>query len=110
LAAIALVVSEAVGNAIRHGYPAAVGDVGLTVERDDDEIRIRVEDTGVGIDHHSDQPGLGLGLQLIGTLATTSTIDSNAAGTTVTVGFNLKAEPQTPEHATDVHVDPETPI
>jgi len=108
LEAIALAVSEAVGNAIRHAYPATLGDVDLTVERHNDEITITVEDSGVGIDHNSDHAGLGL--QLLATLTTTSTIDSDATGTTVTLGFSLKAEPQSPEHATDVHGDPETPI
>jgi len=110
LEAIALAVSEAVGNAIRHAYPATLGDVDLTVERHNDRITITVEDNGVGIDHDSDHAGLGLGLQLFATLTTTSTVDSDATGTTVTLGFSLNAEPQSPEHATDVHGDPETPI
>lgn len=110
LGTIALAVSEAVGNAVRHAYPLNTGDVDLTIERDHDEISITVKDTGVGIDHEPDHPGLGIGLQLIGTLTTTSTIHSDATGTTLTLGFNSNAEPQSREHATDVHGDPETPV
>jgi anti-sigma regulatory factor (Ser/Thr protein kinase) len=110
LATIALAVSEAVGNAVRHAYPDAVGDISLTVENGHEEIRITVKDTGVGLDHHSNNPALGLGLQLIGTITSAWTIDSDISGTTLTMRFASNAEPQSPEHAIDVHGDPETPI
>ncbi len=42
-------VSEAVTNAIVHGYPDAVGEVRMSAEIDGDEIHIIVSDKGVGI-------------------------------------------------------------
>lgn len=43
-------VSEAVTNAIVHGYPDTVGEVRMSAEIDGDEIHITVSDNGVGID------------------------------------------------------------
>jgi anti-sigma regulatory factor (Ser/Thr protein kinase) len=110
LAAIALAVSEAVGNAVRHAYPAAAGDVELTVEYDLGEIIITVIDTGVGITDRSHDPGLGLGLQLMDALTKNCTIDSHGAGTTITLAFDSDAARPSPEHTPDVHGHPETPI
>ena len=42
-------VSEAVTNAIVHGYPDTVGEVGMAAEINDNEIHIVVSDKGVGI-------------------------------------------------------------
>lgn len=42
-------VSEAVTNAIVHGYPDMVGEVGMAAEINDNEIHIVVSDKGVGI-------------------------------------------------------------
>lgn len=42
-------VSEAVTNAIVHGYPDTVGEVGMAAEINDNEIHIVVSDNGVGI-------------------------------------------------------------
>ena len=110
LAAIALAVSEAFGNAVLHAYPGTVGDVDLTIDYDDPDVSITVSDTGVGINRPTQEPGLGLGLQLIAALTTTWTIDSDATGTTLTMRFNSNPEPPSPEHTPDVHGDPETPV
>ena len=107
---VKIAVSEAVGNAVLHAYPDAVGDIDLTVDYDNGDISIAVSDTGVGINRPTQAAGLGLGLQLIGALTTTWTVDSDAAGTTVTMRFNSNVEPASPEHSPDVHDDPETPV
>ena len=49
LAAIALTVSEAFGNAVLRAYPDAVGDVDLTIDYDATHVSVTVSDTGVGI-------------------------------------------------------------
>jgi anti-sigma regulatory factor (Ser/Thr protein kinase) len=110
LAAIALAVSEAVGNAVRHAYPAAAGDVKLTVEHDLGEITINVTDTGVGVNGRSHDPGLGLGLQLMDALTKNCTIESHSAGTTITLAFDSNRARPSPEYTPDVHGRPETPI
>lgn len=110
LAAIALAVSEAFGNAVLHAYPGAVGDVDLTIDYDDTDVIITVSDTGVGMNRPTQAPGLGLRLQLIGALTTTRMIDSGATGTTLTMRFNSRPAPPSPERTPDIHGDPETPI
>jgi len=84
---VALALSEAVGNAIQHAYPDAAGRMEVSMLQDDHEIIVTVADTGVGIDHAADSPGLGVGLELIGRLTTTWTVRSGAGGTTITMHF-----------------------
>ena len=43
-------VSEAVTNAIVHGYPDAVGEVTMLAETDGENVHIVISDSGVGID------------------------------------------------------------
>lgn len=43
-------VSEAVTNAIVHGYPDSVGEVEISAEIDGQEVHIEISDDGVGID------------------------------------------------------------
>jgi anti-sigma regulatory factor (Ser/Thr protein kinase) len=109
LAAIALAVSEAVGNAVRHAYPATAGDIELAVEHDPGEITITVIDTGVGITDRTRNPGLGLGLQLMDALTKRCTIDSHTAGTTITLAFDCEPSRPSPEHTPHVHGHPEPP-
>lgn len=49
LSDIKTAVSEAVTNAIVHGYPDTVGEVMMSAETDGDEIHIIISDNGVGI-------------------------------------------------------------
>jgi stage II sporulation protein AB (anti-sigma F factor) len=42
-------VSEAVSNAVIHGYDSGDGEVELLLEADDNEVRVRISDKGVGI-------------------------------------------------------------
>ena len=44
-------VSEAVTNAIVHGYPDSVGEVTMTAEYQDNSIHIVISDCGVGIEN-----------------------------------------------------------
>lgn len=110
LAAIALAMSEAFANAVRHAYPDSVGDIHLTVGHDTNNITITIADTGVGIGRPTQEPGLGLGLQLISALTTTYMADSDTTGTTLILHFDSNPAPPSPEHAVDVHGDPETPV
>lgn len=43
-------VSEAVTNAIVHGYPDTVGEVTMLAEMDGDNVHIVISDSGVGIE------------------------------------------------------------
>jgi serine/threonine-protein kinase RsbW len=68
-----LAVSEAATNVIRHAYPQ--GTEGATFRLDaeisDDRLQVVVTDDGVGLGASSSNPGLGMGLPLLGTLADT---------------------------------------
>ena len=44
-------VSEAVTNAIVHGYPDGVGDIEMSAEISDGVLHIKIKDTGVGIEN-----------------------------------------------------------
>ena len=44
-------VSEAVTNAIVHGYPNSVGEITLEAKIDENTIHIEISDVGVGIDN-----------------------------------------------------------
>lgn len=44
-----LAVTEACGNAVRHAYPAELGQVGVTYVLEDDRIVMIVEDQGAGV-------------------------------------------------------------
>ncbi len=70
LADVRLAVSEAITNAVLHGYRGGPGEVRLTAESDGASIWIRVRDDGCGM---SDDPpvrsrGLGAGLDVISQL------------------------------------------
>jgi len=69
--AIALIVSEAVTNAILHAYRelAEPGRVRVTAGLGPDGLDLEVVDTGLGPQPRDDSPGAGLGLQLIAKLA-----------------------------------------
>lgn len=63
---IALLVSEAVTNAVTHAYVGRPpGDVHVVVAVEHDEVMVMVEDQGHGLRPRADSPGLGLGLALM---------------------------------------------
>jgi anti-sigma regulatory factor (Ser/Thr protein kinase) len=63
--AVRLAVSEAVTNAVVHGYPDGGGEVHLTVIALLEQLLVVVADEGDGISALRESPGLGLGLALI---------------------------------------------
>ena len=72
VADIALAVSELVTNAVMHAYvDRAPGTIRAEASAGLEELVIVVSDDGRGMQPRSDSPGLGLGLPLVGQLATT---------------------------------------
>lgn len=85
---IALAVSEAVTNAIVHGYRGrASGGVELECWREGDDCFIEITDRGVGMRPHPGSPGLGMGLPVISALADTVEIVSLDRGTAIRMRF-----------------------
>jgi len=87
--AIALAVTEAVTNVVRHAYSAPGGTVMLRAEASADELVIVVADEGIGSRGHVARrnPGLGMGLALIRELSTSVRIEPTPSGTTITMRF-----------------------
>jgi serine/threonine-protein kinase RsbW len=75
---ITLAVSEAATNVVRHAYPGNGAHATFRIRADIDEgqVRLMLEDDGVGLGAMSTDPGLGIGIPLLGRLATGVTLVS----------------------------------
>jgi stage II sporulation protein AB (anti-sigma F factor) len=89
---VAVAVSEAVGNAILHGYRnGASGAITIeaTVEPSRRTLLIVVTDEGVGMSPNPESRGVGLGLPLIHRFAISVEIEQPGRGTRVLMRFAL---------------------
>jgi serine/threonine-protein kinase RsbW len=78
LADVKLAVTEACTNVVVHAYPEGTsGPMAITAGLHDGALTVVVSDEGRGILPRPDSPGLGLGLPLIATLATTLELGTN---------------------------------
>jgi anti-sigma regulatory factor (Ser/Thr protein kinase) len=87
--AVLLAVSEAITNAVLHGYRGGVsGPVELEAATDAEGLRIVVTDRGVGMSPNRQSPGIGLGVPLMVKFADSVTFDAvEGGGTRVTMYF-----------------------
>lgn len=89
---VRLAVSEAVTNAVLHGYRgerSGTVEVKARVERG--RLVCVVRDFGVGMSPNPDSPGLGLGLALIGRVADDLRIEGDPGETVVSFAFPIPA-------------------
>jgi anti-sigma regulatory factor (Ser/Thr protein kinase) len=94
LDAIALAVTEAVTNAIVHGYRGESGEVELTARIANGTLAVVVTDRGCGFRTPPTHPGLGIGLALMADASQQLLIvDHAAGGTEVTMRFAVDATP-----------------
>jgi anti-sigma regulatory factor (Ser/Thr protein kinase) len=85
---VALAVSEALTNALVHGYRrAASGMLRLEAWLNGDQLMVRVVDRGVGMRPNPQWSGLGIGLQLIRLIADEVSVDSSESGVRITMTF-----------------------
>jgi two-component sensor histidine kinase len=88
---VALAVSEAITNAVLHAYrDDGAGPVRVIACAELDRLVVVVRDYGCGMSPHPDSPGLGLGLAVIGRLATELSIerpDDGEGGTRLRMCF-----------------------
>jgi anti-sigma regulatory factor (Ser/Thr protein kinase) len=94
--AVATCVSEAVANAIVHAYrERGPGTIQIRAARNGTGLTVTVADDGGGMAPNPDNPGLGLGLAIIGSLAEGLEIDSSpGGGTSVRMRFGLRSAPR----------------
>jgi serine/threonine-protein kinase RsbW/stage II sporulation protein AB (anti-sigma F factor) len=85
---LALAASEAVTNAVIHGYrDGRAGPIELRGYRDGDDCVLEVADRGVGMRPHPESPGLGMGLPVITAVAGSVEIESLRGGTAIRMRF-----------------------
>jgi two-component sensor histidine kinase len=63
---LALVINELITNAIRHAFPLGTGEIRLSLIQEDDQLKINIQDTGIGILEDTDlQTSTSLGMMLV---------------------------------------------
>lgn len=85
---IALAVSEAATNALKHSDVGDESTISLTASVVEDWLEIRVRDRGTGFGT-AESDGLGLGLPTIARLSARLTICQEGQGTEIRMGFPL---------------------
>jgi serine/threonine-protein kinase RsbW len=90
LEAVALAVSEALTNVVKHAYPDRRGSIHVTAAIARDELCVEITDDGSGFRPHSARGGLGLGLTVIAALCDELQIITRpSGGTQLWLWFNL---------------------
>ena len=101
---LALLITETVTNAIKHGFPdARSGTVTVAVHADGDEVTLTVRDDGLGMKLDDDEAGQGIGLTLIRGFAQHLGGEMEirgAGGTELVLRFTLRRRETDPELAT----------
>jgi anti-sigma regulatory factor (Ser/Thr protein kinase) len=89
--AVRLAVSEAVTNALVHGYPDdPTGRVTVSAYVEADAFVVEVRDDGGGMRPNPESKGLGIGLPLIGHFSSNVEIENHSeGGTIITMRFAL---------------------
>jgi anti-sigma regulatory factor (Ser/Thr protein kinase) len=92
-ASIAVAVSEAVGNVVRHAYPGhGSGRVEVEAQLAGGAIVVSVSDGGTGMTARVGREHNGMGLPVIGRVADGVTVVSDDGGTRLTMRFELEPE------------------
>ena len=84
---VAVAVTEAVSNAVRHAYCGKGAPVLIDAAVDERAVVVTVKDRGTGLRSTPSGTGLGLGLRLIGGFADHVVVDSLGWGMTVQMRF-----------------------
>ena len=94
LADVKLAVTEACTNVVVHAYPDGDGPMAISAGLSGGALTVIVADEGRGILPRPDSPGLGLGLPLIATLASSLELATNDRDETeVRMTFELDRNP-----------------
>lgn len=98
-ALIALAVTEAATNVVRHAYRGRPGMIDVEAEVSGNELRVRIADGGVGMSRSSPNAGMGAGLRIMQGLAETRISSAPGQGTEVELVFRLRGASATPRPA-----------
>lgn len=86
---VALALTEATGNVVRHAYAGEQGDFEVTLAQQNGHVEVVVRDQGSG-SGNPETAGLGLGLVIIRSLAEQVEVDGQTSrGTVVRMRFRL---------------------
>jgi two-component sensor histidine kinase len=97
---VALGVTEATANVVRHAYPGrADGRIDVRAWFEEGLFVVQVLDRGVGIDTPTRTPGARLGIALIEQLAEAQFSMREGGGTEARLAFPLRADAGRAEHA-----------
>lgn len=100
LADVKLAVTEACTNCVVHAYGDEEGPMDVIATIAGRRLQVVISDHGRGIVPRADSPGLGLGLPLIATLATSLELGgSESGGSQVRMTFDLDGTPGSPDAA-----------
>ena len=87
---IALAITEAVANVVRHAYPLSEpGLIHLDAHTEPGALVFSIRDDGIGANQPSENAGLGVGLPIIIEVADDAMIKPTSAGTQLTLRFKL---------------------
>jgi anti-sigma regulatory factor (Ser/Thr protein kinase) len=86
---IALFVTEAASNAVRHAYADEPGPLYVLAGVDEEWLGVVISDSGCGFGQGAHDPGAGFGLGLMTRLADAISINSDTSGTDVEGSFAL---------------------
>jgi serine/threonine-protein kinase RsbW len=94
VAAVRLAVSEAITNAVIHGYRGRPGRILLTATADGDELFVVVQDDGCGLKVPPSVPGLGVGWAVIADACEEFTVlERSNGGAELQMRFALRRAP-----------------
>jgi anti-sigma regulatory factor (Ser/Thr protein kinase) len=90
---VATAVTEAVSNAVLHAYRdgAELGEIRVVASVAGAELKVVVEDSGVGMKPNPDSEGLGLGSMLIKALSQEVSFSDCGSGVRLTMRFPCAA-------------------
>lgn len=102
--AVGVIVNELVMNALKYAYPDSRGEIRVALSRlPDGEVRLTVEDDGVGLIPQAGPQSTGLGRRIVRAmgekLGARIDIDPSHKGTRVIVGFDLEPAKAAPRPA-----------
>jgi anti-sigma regulatory factor (Ser/Thr protein kinase) len=92
---VQIAVTEACSNVVVHAYDGQIGTLEVEARYEEGQLAVWVRDFGRGITQPTQAPGLGIGLNLIASMADVfEAYPGFLRGTTVAMRFDLERRPE----------------